>query len=1420
TVAAALLETTADRLGGELGAALLVCAAGLNEIAHDFSAAAEQRFLAARLDDQRASASVGLIRDLARLEGAAAVPAIEDLMARFPPSPLKAALARWGAAAARRTGDGERAWRFVADPARLDAAPPSAALARDRMDLWSGGAGAIDNAITPVAATWSAPTARACLAARACELATDGDGMAAALALAEQVLVDLPDAVALGPAIESLAARAPEANLRRRALAVWRRVDPARWATASFDLAEASSREPEASVEGDTGRAVAAGSTGIDVWREIESSAVTTTVFWRLSALCAARQDAGGAAAHIDRALERSPWAGGPLAAPLAELAAELTARTNVAAAVARLEDRVEGRGDDRRGGAGDAEGTRPTRERLLRRLGDRERWAAHVDQEAAVATGDETAQHRRAALLLAPVFWRRGAAADDHGPALASLTLDLISMEPAALGLVLAARPDAAALADRLDAVAAATGSRRWTVAAAVAAAVGGDPRRGLALAADACRPPEAMATAGGDQRPAPVVADEPASTAAALVRRLAWSAADPFQRAALLRALATGDCRADALVEGGEAAESEGDLPLAARLFQAATDAPGAAAVTADARAGLARSSADGALSAHAAGNVDRLQPIENDARAGRWDGVVARLVDAPPHEDAAGAGTLSLAADIDEGRAGGLRAVALWSRARAAWTAEAEGASSRADDLPGVAVAVEPQALRRAADPSDADAGDVAAALETLAEVVARAPDGRSAALYLLESAWRAGAASAAADLSIERRFRAAVSHDPLSAPAAMAWRRWLVQAGRLDEAAAVGAAEAEALVDPTVRVEALLRAAALLSAAVGVDDWGTRAAACRRRALETIPHHHEAFTRLRDLYEESGRHADLVALLGTRLATTTNPFEVTALRLARAEIFAGSLADRAHAKAELEAILQKEPQHARALERLADFEQQDGNDAGAADVLIRRAFTERSPDKLRELFLRLGRIYTQRAPDAKRAVGAYTRVLQLDPNNREALDELSRLYVGLGETKSAVSITERLLRIETDPERRAEYHVRLGHLAERGSDPRAASLHFHRAVEESPRDIEALGELVRHLDKTRDTSGRRALLDRAASDLRAAVIVSPGDAALLEALVAVSRWRGRKATAAAAAELLALATAGAAGEPPRPPDWATPPRGGRRLAALAKPSVDEQTFGATVPPAVRHLFRLLGPMLWEGGRSDLASYGLDRGDRVPAGQPPRDVLDAVAGDLAAGPFDVYVVPARSPSGRTPLVVEPGRPTTILMGAPLVKLGPHAVRFAAARVLRLASTHLDIAVAGDSADLGAWLGGVVRQFVADYRHPDVSADAIAARAARVAKLLPRKLRGEVMPFAMESSGPLDLAALHAGILDGVNRVGLIASGSLTASLRVLLAIADNGAGTAPLSAEAIGRYPEALALATFALSDEHDDLIRSLE
>jgi hypothetical protein len=297
----------------------------------------------------------------------------------------------------------------------------------------------------------------------------------------------------------------------------------------------------------------------------------------------------------------------------------------------------------------------------------------------------------------------------------------------------------------------------------------------------------------------------------------------------------------------------------------------------------------------------------------------------------------------------------------------------------------------------------------------------------------------------------------------------------------------------------------------------------------------------------------------------------------------------------------------------------------------------------------------------------------------------------------------------------------------------------------------------------------------------------------------------RWRGRPAAAAAALDLGAFLGLGA------------PSDGGattaRRLTALANPEVDDRTFPAEVPSAVRTLFRILGPLDRQNQKPDLARFKVDRSHRVAEGRAPRDAFEVIAAELGVGPFELYVAPVDG--NGVALTTLPGRPPVVVLGAALVKLGPDAVRFAAARTLRLAAAFLEAAVVGTPVDLAAWLVGVIRQFMPGYQRDDVPPALEATVTARMAKVVPRKSKQELTPFALEASGELDVRAVWSGIRDGANRVGLLSSGRLDAALKVVFAL--SGQAIAP---ETLASNQEARALIRFALSDEYDDLVRMLE
>ncbi|HEY4394974.1 MAG TPA: hypothetical protein VGP64_12975, partial [Polyangia bacterium] len=208
-----------------------------------------------------------------------------------------------------------------------------------------------------------------------------------------------------------------------------------------------------------------------------------------------------------------------------------------------------------------------------------------------------------------------------------------------------------------------------------------------------------------------------------------------------------------------------------------------------------------------------------------------------------------------------------------------------------------------------------------------------------------------------------------------------------------------------------------------------------------------------------------------------------------------------------------------------------------------------------------------------------------------------------------------------------------------------------------------------------------------------------------------------------------------------------------------------------------------------------------------------------------ELGVADFDLYVKTAPAAAGPIPLRVEPGNPPALIIGDAIGELGAAAMRFAAARALRLAATHLDAILAVPQEEAGALLVGIIRQFVPDYRHTAVREELARPETARAERAIPRKLKPALVPFAVESAGPFDLPALYAATRDGANAVGLLAAADLPAALSVILEIGGTiltppPGGGPGLTLPAIGANPEALSLLRFAVSDDYDDLSRELE
>ena len=348
------------------------------------------------------------------------------------------------------------------------------------------------------------------------------------------------------------------------------------------------------------------------------------------------------------------------------------------------------------------------------------------------------------------------------------------------------------------------------------------------------------------------------------------------------------------------------------------------------------------------------------------------------APPHEGAAGPATLHAAALLAEGRGE--------TGDGAAGRGGAERRRERFRRRAAVAV--------RRASPRGRQIGAAGGAMELAAARFT--PWNRRRSRSPVVDSMRARLADDAGDrASAAEHWRAALVVDPGCLPAARAIRRDVARRGDLALALDATEAEAACLRVPEHRVRALAaggRARRGRRARPGVAAGDAAAGshlpapgdALLRAALEIDPGHDGGLRAAARAARASAADARRwPAALAARIAVAANPFEMTSLRLARAELLAGhARRSRGRARASWRRSCTSSPSTPRALARLSELLWDAARRwSEAGELYLRRAVVEREPDgAARDLPAPRRTSTRQRVPDAKRAIAAYERVLR--------------------------------------------------------------------------------------------------------------------------------------------------------------------------------------------------------------------------------------------------------------------------------------------------------------------------------------------------------------------------------------------------------------------------------------------------------
>jgi tetratricopeptide (TPR) repeat protein len=273
--------------------------------------------------------------------------------------------------------------------------------------------------------------------------------------------------------------------------------------------------------------------------------------------------------------------------------------------------------------------------------------------------------------------------------------------------------------------------------------------------------------------------------------------------------------------------------------------------------------------------------------------------------------------------------------------------------------------------------------------------------------------------------------------------------------------------------------LCRVAELYEKELGSDDEATLR---YRSVLELDDANLDALRGLDRLYAKAGRYRELLENLQRQIQLAATPRQKIALWERVAAIYDAEYLDHASAASAWEAVLDIDSSHDRALDELPRHYRALGRWEELAALLARRAELVSDPAKQLELRLAEGRVLSDQVGSPDRAMAAFERALELDPNHGGALEALARLREVAGDSDAALSAVFTLAEQATTPSARAEHYVRAAKLLESRGDRDGAIEQFKRALDQTPEDVGIAAALRAAYVARGDVNAAIQLLDK--------------------------------------------------------------------------------------------------------------------------------------------------------------------------------------------------------------------------------------------------------------------------------------------------------------------------------------------------
>jgi tetratricopeptide (TPR) repeat protein len=230
---------------------------------------------------------------------------------------------------------------------------------------------------------------------------------------------------------------------------------------------------------------------------------------------------------------------------------------------------------------------------------------------------------------------------------------------------------------------------------------------------------------------------------------------------------------------------------------------------------------------------------------------------------------------------------------------------------------------------------------------------------------------------------------------------------------------------------------------------------------RKVVEVDSQPGQAVKVLEDLCAQRGDWAPLITAWERRAEVQREPQRRSEALRAAAKLATDRSGD-ARASVRLNRkLLEVDPGDLGAATALERYFGEQGDNSGLIDVLKLRLQSAHGPADTVDLLKRIARVSEEGARDVDTAVEHYQKVLELQPENRESLDALGRIYESTEQWAELIDVTRRQIKLTTDRNMKALLYFKCGSVMEAkfGREPDAIR-YYDAAIKTTPQCLPAV------------------------------------------------------------------------------------------------------------------------------------------------------------------------------------------------------------------------------------------------------------------------------------------------------------------------------------------------------------------------